>query len=104
MEHTPSPAIASPHWFTPLSGEAEQRYEWKLSSADMAKISRSLCHRGHPWTATVTNLVDDRRYLVRGVSCGRSWCYCDAAVTGELIAETEGPQTQGPGQEEEIKR
>ena len=63
--------------FTPrLSSSTEDRARMELNLADIAKIKR-----GVRWSATVTDQKTNKRYRVKGASCGSPGCFCDAVIT-----------------------
>ncbi len=66
--------------FTPRIGTyKEERIEMELSVEDHNKI-----RRGVRWKADVTDLKTDKRYTVRGASCGLPRCFCDAVIVREF--------------------
>jgi hypothetical protein len=78
---------ATLHEFKPLEIHGHSRRTMHITRTDRLKLKR-----GHPWTATVTNQDDGRVFIVRGASCDKPGCLCDARVLRELKPE---PEVQG---------
>lgn len=71
--------------FTPrMAINSHERHYMILSDEDMKKIGR-----GGPWTATITNTHNGRRYKVRGAACNAPRCYCDAIVVAALNGDSD---------------
>lgn len=63
--------------FTPRTADGKKRFHWTISAEDYAKIE----NKGRTlWQAEVTNLLDGKRYRVRGAACSQPGCICDAVV------------------------
>ena len=59
---------------TPRRGDGTRLELW-VSAEDAAKVER-----GHPWSATVTDIPSGERYLLKGATCESPNCFCDAIV------------------------
>lgn len=66
--------------FTPrINPHSDIRVSMSLSDEDFAGIGR-----GRPWATTVTDLLENRTYVVRGAACAIRGCFCDAVICEEV--------------------
>ena len=66
------------HVMPRLDTMSNERLTMNLSDTDMQKICRG------NWRADVTDQNTNKRYRLRGASCGAPRCMCDAVIVKEL--------------------